>query len=91
MAGLSTSSESHFHAGISPDANHVAVQELQREFRLAVSLLNCNSLGPVDFLVVFLVWRDRKESFEELEVIGQFNLGFIIAKLDCNLFIVDQV
>ncbi|XP_062503811.1 mismatch repair endonuclease PMS2-like [Corticium candelabrum] len=32
----------------------------------------------------------RKESFEKLEVIGQFNLGFIIAKLGSDLFIIDQ-
>lgn len=32
----------------------------------------------------------QKESFRKLEVIGQFNLGFIIAKLDKDLFIIDQ-
>lgn len=32
----------------------------------------------------------KKEMFSELEVIGQFNLGFIIAKLNSDLFIVDQ-
>jgi len=29
--------------------------------------------------------------FSKMEVIGQFNLGFIIVKLDSDLFIVDQV
>ncbi|CAA3009783.1 DNA mismatch repair PMS1 [Olea europaea subsp. europaea] len=32
----------------------------------------------------------RKEDFAQMKVIGQFNLGFIIGKLDQNLFIVDQ-
>ncbi|XP_010522786.1 PREDICTED: DNA mismatch repair protein PMS1 [Tarenaya hassleriana] len=32
----------------------------------------------------------RKEDFRRMQVIGQFNLGFIIAKLDKDLFIVDQ-
>ncbi|XP_014214530.1 mismatch repair endonuclease PMS2-like [Copidosoma floridanum] len=30
------------------------------------------------------------ESFDQMEIIGQFNLGFILAKLENNLFIVDQ-
>ncbi|CRK99572.1 CLUMA_CG012886, isoform A [Clunio marinus] len=32
----------------------------------------------------------KKEMFGEMEVLGQFNLGFIIAKLNSDLFIVDQ-
>ncbi|KAG2312078.1 hypothetical protein Bca52824_023635 [Brassica carinata] len=32
----------------------------------------------------------RKEDFRRMQVLGQFNLGFIIAKLDRDLFIVDQ-
>ncbi|CAM8924789.1 unnamed protein product [Rhodiola kirilowii] len=32
----------------------------------------------------------RKEDFGRMQVIGQFNLGFIIARLDEDLFIVDQ-
>lgn len=31
-----------------------------------------------------------KEMFQRMEVLGQFNLGFIITKLDNDLFIVDQ-
>ncbi|NXV46082.1 PMS2 endonuclease, partial [Uria aalge] len=31
-----------------------------------------------------------KEMFAKMEIIGQFNLGFIIAKLDSDLFIIDQ-
>ncbi|NWW43931.1 PMS2 endonuclease, partial [Pedionomus torquatus] len=31
-----------------------------------------------------------KEMFAKMEVIGQFNLGFIIAKLNSDLFIIDQ-
>ncbi|GKC27872.1 DNA mismatch repair protein, partial [Tanacetum coccineum] len=33
----------------------------------------------------------KKEDFGRMKVIGQFNLGFIIGKLDQDLFIVDQV
>ncbi|KAL5983775.1 hypothetical protein ACLOJK_017867 [Asimina triloba] len=32
----------------------------------------------------------RKEDFGRMKVIGQFNLGFIIGKIDQDLFIVDQ-
>ena len=32
----------------------------------------------------------QKDQFNEMQVIGQFNLGFIIAKLGDDLFIVDQ-
>ncbi|KAL0435877.1 UNVERIFIED_CONTAM: DNA mismatch repair protein PMS1 [Sesamum radiatum] len=32
----------------------------------------------------------KKEDFKQMKVIGQFNLGFIIGKLDQDLFIVDQ-
>lgn len=32
----------------------------------------------------------KKESFDKMEVLGQFNLGFIIAKHESDLFIVDQ-
>ncbi|XP_066581048.1 mismatch repair endonuclease PMS2 [Prorops nasuta] len=31
-----------------------------------------------------------KESFQKMEIIGQFNLGFIIARLEDDLFIIDQ-
>ncbi|VDP02948.1 unnamed protein product, partial [Soboliphyme baturini] len=32
----------------------------------------------------------RKEAFNEMEVVGQFNLGFIIGKVRHSLFIIDQ-
>jgi DNA mismatch repair ATPase MutL len=32
----------------------------------------------------------RKEDFANMEIIGQFNLGFIIVKLRSDLFIIDQ-
>lgn len=32
----------------------------------------------------------KKEMFTDMKILGQFNLGFIITKLDSNLFIVDQ-
>ena len=31
-----------------------------------------------------------KDMFKGMEVLGQFNLGFIIAKLDNDLFIIEQ-
>ena len=32
----------------------------------------------------------QKEDFASMHIIGQFNLGFILARLGNNLFIVDQ-
>ncbi|KAJ3282829.1 Mismatch repair endonuclease pms2 [Borealophlyctis nickersoniae] len=32
----------------------------------------------------------RKEDFARMEVLGQFNLGFIVARLEDDLFIIDQ-
>lgn len=32
----------------------------------------------------------KKEDFQRMQVLGQFNLGFIIGKLDSDLFIIDQ-
>lgn len=31
-----------------------------------------------------------KDMFKEMEIIGQFNLGFIITKIKSDLFIIDQ-
>lgn len=31
-----------------------------------------------------------KDTFSKMEILGQFNLGFIIVKLDMDLFIIDQ-
>lgn len=32
----------------------------------------------------------QKEDFNAMQILGQFNLGFIITKIDNHLFIVDQ-
>ncbi|TPX37263.1 hypothetical protein SeLEV6574_g07949 [Synchytrium endobioticum] len=32
----------------------------------------------------------HKEDFRKMEILGQFNLGFVIARLDDDLFIIDQ-
>ncbi|KAM6897703.1 mismatch repair endonuclease PMS2 [Xenentodon cancila] len=32
----------------------------------------------------------KKEMFKEMEIIGQFNLGFIITKLNSDIFMIDQ-
>jgi len=31
-----------------------------------------------------------KDSFKDMQVLGQFNLGFIITKLNSDLFMIDQ-
>lgn len=48
-------------------------------------LPNCNKEAEQELQKHF-----NKDSFKEMEVIGQFNLAFIIAKLKNDLFIVDQ-
>ncbi|XP_065887523.1 mismatch repair endonuclease PMS2-like [Dysidea avara] len=40
--------------------------------------------------VVELRREIKKEMFPQMQIIGQFNLGFIICKLDNDIFIVDQ-
>ncbi|XP_057367591.1 mismatch repair endonuclease PMS2-like [Daphnia carinata] len=49
-------------------------------------------IGPDDaaFAEAELSRQISQSDFEKMEVIGQFNLGFIIAKLNSDLFIVDQ-
>ena len=37
-----------------------------------------------------LVKHVSKDMFEKMEIVGQFNLGFIVTKFEENLFIVDQ-
>lgn len=32
----------------------------------------------------------KKDTFKKMDIIGQFNMGFIIAKLENDLFIIDQ-
>ncbi|XP_020574712.1 DNA mismatch repair protein PMS1 isoform X2 [Phalaenopsis equestris] len=52
-----------------------------------------NDEGKTDSLVAAVIELERffrKEDFGRMEVIGQFNLGFIIGKLDQDLFIIDQ-
>lgn len=33
---------------------------------------------------------DSKDMFKEMEIIGQFNLGFIITKFNSDVFMIDQ-
>lgn len=40
--------------------------------------------------MLLLFFLNSKDMFKEMEVIGQFNLGFIITKLKSDLFIIDQ-
>ncbi|XP_020686889.1 DNA mismatch repair protein PMS1 isoform X1 [Dendrobium catenatum] len=52
-----------------------------------------NEEGKSDSLAAAVMELERffrKEDFGRMEVIGQFNLGFIIGKLDQDLFMVDQ-
>lgn len=37
-----------------------------------------------------MFFLNSKDMFKEMEVIGQFNLGFIVTKLKSDLFIIDQ-
>lgn len=46
---------------------------------------DCNKLAEEE-----LNKQIDKSSFERMKIIGQFNLGFIIAKLESDLFIIDQ-
>lgn len=48
-----------------------------------------HSLGYLNFVHLFTCFNYLL--FPVAQVIGQFNLGFIIGKLDQDLFIVDQV
>jgi len=32
----------------------------------------------------------KKEDFTQMEILGQFNLGFILTKINTHLFIIDQ-
>lgn len=40
--------------------------------------------------MLLLFFLNSKDMFKEMEVIGQFNLGFIVTKLKSDLFIIDQ-
>ena len=49
--------------------------------------------GKSNYLAAATNELDRffsKDNFGEMKVVGQFNLGFIIGKLEQDLFIVDQ-
>lgn len=54
------------------------------KFRSKISP-NCNKEAELELQKNF-----DKDSFKEMQVIGQFNLAFIIAKLRNDLFIIDQ-
>lgn len=54
-------------------------------FKDPVDLFNFNTIVQKSFILV------HHRFHVNLQVIGQFNLGFIIGKLDQDLFIVDQV
>jgi len=53
----------------------------------------CERLNPKRFSLEdeqYLRLAITKQDFFKMEVVGQFNLGFIIARLGSDLFIVDQ-
>lgn len=52
---------------------------------LPAKLVN-NVLFPVNNSISIY----SKEMFKDMEIIGQFNLGFIIVKLESDIFIIDQ-
>lgn len=60
-------------------------EHLSRNFRAKISS-NENQQAEAELTKYF-----TKESFLNMKIIGQFNLGFIIAQHDDDLFIIDQV
>ncbi|ESO84069.1 hypothetical protein LOTGIDRAFT_108533, partial [Lottia gigantea] len=59
-------------------------QEFFRSFRATISPTDNNSAEEE------LQREIKKEMFSQMKILGQFNLGFIITKLQDDLFIVDQ-
>lgn len=44
----------------------------------------------MQFSIIFFFGYFSKDMFKEMEIIGQFNLGFIITKLNSDIFMIDQ-
>ncbi|XP_037557484.2 LOW QUALITY PROTEIN: mismatch repair endonuclease PMS2-like [Dermacentor silvarum] len=65
-------------------SNKPAAEKLSRGFRAAITPSD-NAAAENE-----LSRQISKDMFEEMKIIGQFNLGFIIAQLGEDLFIVDQ-
>lgn len=81
-----------FRAKISPGENQSAEDELKKEiwWDLLLQLWLALLYLTVTLSCSFFSHLCSKEMFKRMEVIGQFNLGFIIAKLNWDLFIIDQ-
>ena len=82
-----------FRAKINPGENQSAEDELSKEIRYnssssSLSLYFCTVLYPALNHLHFHI--DSKDMFKEMEIIGQFNLGFIITKLNSDIFMIDQ-
>ena len=57
--------------------------------------INCSSFYKCKmytyiYLHFFISYFNRKDMFSKMEILGQFNKGFIITRLEKDLFIVDQ-
>ncbi|XP_070617318.1 mismatch repair endonuclease PMS2 [Erythrolamprus reginae] len=88
QAIVSTSGNSTLKENIGAIFGHKQVQTLIPFVQLPPSDEVCEEYGlnvstlPTKFYT--------KEMFAKMEIVGQFNLGFIIAKLKSDLFIIDQ-
>lgn len=81
--------KTRFYATIDPSKNQQAEHELSREIskdmfsHVSKSIFTNYYLYTCIYLILVYISL-------QMSIIGQFNLGFIITKLDADLFIVDQ-
>ena len=80
-------------------AMHSSLDIIKAAFRKSCSLSTSPSLDIDHFINQIVATADAekelsrtitKAKFKQMKVLGQFNLGFIIVRLDNNLFIIDQ-
>ncbi|KAJ0015790.1 hypothetical protein NQD34_014080, partial [Periophthalmus magnuspinnatus] len=76
-----------FRAKINPGDNQSAEDELKKEIWYV--FISCKEFISSKNLFSFFVCYS-KDMFKEMEIIGQFNLGFIITKLNSDIFMIDQ-
>lgn len=66
------------------DENSDRQESISRSFRAKIAPEN-NTAAEEE-----LTKNINKDSFKNMEIVGQFNLGFILAKLQDDIFIIDQ-
>eukprot|EP00750_Incisomonas_marina_P030387 INCI7483.3.p1 GENE.INCI7483.3~~INCI7483.3.p1 ORF type:complete len:410 (-),score=97.98 INCI7483.3:267-1340(-) len=92
--------DSHLRLSFAPDSIPRKLEQRLRfdryrakKFRNSLGLsdgCNPNASADDETVVAEFTRKISKESFLQMQVIGQFNLGFIIARLGNDLFIIDQ-